>query len=94
MPLETKDKIIHLSIGSVVAALIILVGILTGVLSFGRSAGGFESKIESHEKWIEEADPLIRRVPVIEEAVTTLKEDVRYTRQGVDEIKGLILKKN
>jgi len=101
MPNETKNKILHISITTVVAIILFTIALLTGVLSFGREAGGFESDVKDNKEDITEikidVEGLktdVKIIPALEEAVKTLKADVKYTRAGVDNIIDLLIKKN
>jgi hypothetical protein len=88
---EFKHKIIGFSIGTVVAIGLVLLAMIGGIFRFGNVAGGYEATVQAHgDKW-DIYEPDIKEIPVLQESVNTLKDDVKYTRQGVDDIKNLLL---
>ena len=93
MTLPIKFKIIHISIGTIITIILFIIAMLSGILSFGQNAGGFEAEVKQNTKTILEYRPFIQQIPVMKESIKNLKDDVSYTRKGVDDIKRLLINK-
>lgn len=79
-----KDFSVHIGVMT-------LVGMMIWSISTGRAAGNFESEVRANTEFRHKSLPKIEQVPVLESEMKSVKEDVKYTRRAVDEIKNLLL---
>ncbi len=74
-----KNYTLHIGIGT-------LIVLVLWALATGRSAGNFESEVHANTEYREEHKEDIKQIPVMMEAISTLKEDVQYIRAGIDSL--------
>lgn len=60
-----------------------LVAILFGLLAFGRSAGGFEARVNANTQAIEKHEEQIKKIPVIESVLGDIRDDVGEMRSDI-----------
>jgi len=86
MPQRIKKYTIHIGIATAIAVLI-------AVLAFGRDVGGYEAQVRSNTKAIDEYAVEIKKVPVLEQALKDVREDVTHIKNSTDDIKNFLINK-
>ena len=93
MPNETRNKVVHITIGTVVTMAFVIFALITGVLEFGRSAGNFEARVLASEEWIDEVKPDVKSIPILQTEIINAKDDRNQNKLSLKRIENLLLKR-
>ena len=93
MTTPLRQKIVHISIGTIATIIIVVLGLLGGALRFGKVGGGFEAKVQAHEDKWEEYEPDIKKIPVIESEISNAHDDRQEIKGSLNRIEDLLLNK-